>query len=78
MERVNGERWRLHVFPVNQMFGVQSALPALLTPQQPVNDAELYIARLGEFPRKFAPGAIYNAPPLDGSAPELFTAICAP
>ena len=54
-DRVNGERWRLHDFPVNQMFGVQSALPNLMTQQQQVNDAkdaELYIARLAEFPRK--------------------------
>ena len=55
--QVKGERWRLHQFPVNQLFGVQSALPNLMTQQQQVNDArdaELYIARLGEFPRKFA------------------------
>jgi uncharacterized protein (DUF885 family) len=54
-DRVNGERWRLHDFPVNQMFGVQSALPNLMTQQQQINDAkdaELYIERLGEFPRK--------------------------
>ena len=56
-DRVTGERWRLHDFPVNQLFGVQSALPNLMTQQQQVNDArdaELYVARLGEFPRKFA------------------------
>ena len=56
-DRVKGERWRLHDFPVNQLFGVQSNLPNLMTQQQQVNDArdaELYIARLGEFPRKFA------------------------
>ena len=56
-DRVKGERWRLHDFPVNQLFGVQSNLPNLMTQQQQVSDArdaELYIARLGEFPRKFA------------------------
>ena len=56
-DRVKGERWRLHDFPVNQLFGVQSNLPNLMTQQQQVNDArdaELYVARLGEFPRKFA------------------------
>lgn len=56
-DQVKGERWRLHHFPVNQLFGVQSNLPNLMTQQQQVNDArdaELYIARLHEFPRKFA------------------------
>ncbi len=56
-DRVKGERWRLHDFPVNQLFGVQSNLPNLMTQQQQVNDArdaELYIARLRDFPRKFA------------------------
>ena len=54
-DRVKGERWRLHDFPVNQLFGVQSNLLNLMTQQQQVNDArdaDLYIARLGEFPRK--------------------------
>ena len=53
--QVRGERWRYHDYPVNQMFGVQADLPNLLTQAQQVNDstdAEHYIARLGEFPRK--------------------------
>jgi uncharacterized protein (DUF885 family) len=53
--QVRGEPWRYHNYPVNQLFGVQSNLPNLMTQQQQVNDAtdaENYIARLGEFPRK--------------------------
>ena len=54
--QVRGEPWRYHNYPVNQMFGVQSDLPNLMTQAQQVNDAtdaEHYIARLGEFPGKF-------------------------
>jgi uncharacterized protein (DUF885 family) len=53
--QVRGEPWRHHNYPVNQLFGIQSALPNLMTQVQQVNDAtdaEHYIARLGEFPRK--------------------------
>lgn len=42
---------------MNQLFGVQSQLPNLMTQRQQVNDArdaEFYIARLGEFPHKLA------------------------
>lgn len=52
--QVRGEPWRYNNYPVNQLFGVQSNLPNLMTQQQQVNDAvdaENYIARLGEFPR---------------------------
>lgn len=52
---VRGDRWRYHNYPVNQLFGIQSQLPNLMTQTQQVNDAtdaENYIARLGEFPRK--------------------------
>lgn len=55
-DRVRGERWRLHDFPVNQLFGIQSSLPELMTQQQQINDvtdAENYIARLRAFPAKF-------------------------
>jgi len=55
-DRVRGERWRLHDFPVNQLFGVQSNLPNLMTQQQQINDAtdaENYILRLRAFPAKF-------------------------
>jgi uncharacterized protein (DUF885 family) len=53
---VRGEPWRFHDYPVNQLFGVQSELPNLMTQMQQVNDAtdaEDYVARLGEFPRRF-------------------------
>jgi len=53
--QVRGDPWRYHSYPVNQLFGVQSDLPNLMTQAQQVNDAvdaEHYIARLGEFPRK--------------------------
>jgi uncharacterized protein (DUF885 family) len=53
--QVRGSPWRFHNYPVNQLFGVQSELPNLMTQAQQVNDAkdaENYIARLGEFPRK--------------------------
>ena len=52
--QVKGEPWRMHNHPVNQLFGVQSELPNMMTQVQRVNDkpdAENYIARLGEFPR---------------------------
>ena len=53
--QVRGEPWRHHNHPVNQLFGIQSNLPNLMTQQQQINDAtdaENYIARLGEYPRK--------------------------
>lgn len=52
---VRGEPWRFHDYPVNQLFGIQSELPNLMTQVQQVNDAsdaEDYIARLGQFPRR--------------------------
>ncbi len=56
-DRVRAERWRHHGWPVNQMVGVHTSLPNLMTQQQQINDAtdaEHYIARLNEFPRRFA------------------------
>ena len=53
--QVRGEPWRYHNFPVNQMFGIQSELPNMMTQSQQVNDAtdaEHYLARLALFPRK--------------------------
>lgn len=50
-------RWRLHSFPVNQMFGIQSGLPNFMTEQHSIEDelgAEHYIARLEQFDDKFA------------------------
>ena len=53
--QVRGEPWRYHDFPVNQLFGIQSELPNLMTQFQQVNDetdAAHYLARLALFPRK--------------------------
>lgn len=53
--QVRGAPYRFHNYPVNQLFGVQSNLPNLMTQSQQVNnatDAEDYIARIGEFPGK--------------------------
>lgn len=53
--QVRGEKWRHHNYPVNQMFGIQSGLPNLLTEVQQVNDATdaaHYLARLALFPKK--------------------------
>jgi uncharacterized protein (DUF885 family) len=55
--QIRGAPYRFHNYPVNQLFGVQSNLPNLMTQSQQVNnatDAEDYIARIGEFPRKMA------------------------
>lgn len=56
-DQLKVERWRFHDYPVNQMTGVQSSLPNLMTQQQQINDdtdAGHYIARLHEYPRRFA------------------------
>ena len=53
--QVRGEPWRHHNHPINQLFGVQSELPNMMTQVQQVNnatDAEHYIARLAAFPHK--------------------------
>jgi uncharacterized protein (DUF885 family) len=53
--QVEGDRFRNHDFPVNQMFGIQSALPSFMTDvHQVTNEAEAksYIARLNLFPTK--------------------------
>lgn len=54
--QVKGEPFRYHNFPVNQLFGIQSELPNMMTTAQQINDAtdaEHYLARLAQFPRKF-------------------------
>ncbi len=51
-----GLPFRYHDYPVNQMFGVQSQLPTMMTTSQPltsVSDAEDYISRLHGFGLKF-------------------------
>ncbi len=55
--QVEGDRFRLHDFPVNQMFGVQSNQPDFMAQTHQVNrlsDAENYLRRLDQFPRNFA------------------------
>ncbi len=50
--QVEGDRFRYHDFPVNQMFGVQSGLPNFMVDQHPVSDsgdAANYITRLDAF-----------------------------
>ena len=52
-----GEKWRLHDYPINQMFGIQTQLPNLLAQQQQVHDvtdAKHFIARLNAFPVKIS------------------------
>ncbi|MBB3169375.1 DUF885 domain-containing protein [Simiduia aestuariiviva] len=48
------ERWRLHNYPVNQMFGMHSMVPSFLINQHrvdSVSDAEAYIGRLNNVPK---------------------------
>lgn len=50
------EHWRLHDFPVNQLFGAQSTLPDFMLQQHVVENergARHYIARLNEFTNYF-------------------------
>lgn len=54
--QVEGERFQLLEFPVNQVHGLHSALPDFMTDVHRVatrGEAEDYIARLHQFPRKF-------------------------
>ena len=54
--QIEGERFRFHNYPVNQLFGVQSDTPDFLINIHRIDDlrgAEDYLARLGEVPRKF-------------------------
>lgn len=51
---IEGDRWRHHDYPVNQMFGWQSDLPAFMITAhnvQNVSDAEAYVSRLNQFDR---------------------------
>jgi len=51
-----GEQWRYHGYPVNQLFGVQNSLPKFMVNSHPLHDltdAEHYIARLEQFQRVF-------------------------
>ena len=52
---VLAEPFRYHTYPVNQMFGVQSAFPSFMDSSHQVNtveDAEHYISRLNQLGRK--------------------------
>ncbi|WP_444897868.1 DUF885 domain-containing protein [Microbulbifer sp. SSSA005] len=54
---VEGERWRHHNYPLNQMFGVQNALPEFLVELHQINnvkEADYYLSRLSEVDRKFS------------------------
>ncbi len=54
---VEGERFDLHNYPVNQMFGVQNGMPDFMVQQHQVEDerdAVDYIKRLEQFDERFA------------------------
>ncbi|WP_233496436.1 DUF885 domain-containing protein [Corallincola holothuriorum] len=54
---IAAEPYKLHTYPVNQLFGVQNGYPSFMEAQHQVNsleDAENYIARLQDVQRKFA------------------------
>jgi uncharacterized protein (DUF885 family) len=54
--QVDGEPYRWHDFPINQMHGLQSALPQFMTSVHQVtnlDEANNYITRLNKFPLKF-------------------------
>lgn len=51
-----GDRFRFHNYPLNQLFGLQNGMPTFMATQHQVKsegEAEDYIARLGKFPLKF-------------------------
>ncbi|MBV1911158.1 MAG: DUF885 domain-containing protein [Kangiellaceae bacterium] len=52
----DAEKFKYHNYPVNQLFGVQNGFPTFMESQHQINDveeAEFYISRLKELPRKF-------------------------
>jgi uncharacterized protein (DUF885 family) len=52
-----GDRFRHHNYPLNQLFGLQSGLPTFMATQHPIDSRKAagnYIARLGKFPTVFA------------------------
>ncbi len=56
-EQIADFQWRLHSYPVNQMFGTHSMVPAFLINQHQianVEEAKAYIARLNGVPALFA------------------------
>ena len=55
-DQLQGEQFRHHDYPLNQMFGVQSSLPDLMMNMHPLKskrDARDYIKRLNKFGLKF-------------------------
>ncbi|MRX28607.1 DUF885 family protein [Kangiella sp. HZ709] len=53
---VDGEKFRYHNYPVNQLFGAQSNFPSFMDAQHQVNslrDAEDYVTRLSKVDTKF-------------------------
>lgn len=60
-ERIDHFKWRFHNYPVNQMYGIQSKIPAFLIGQHKIeslSDAEAYIARLKGMRALFAQGEV--------------------
>lgn len=54
--QAEGEKWRYHDYPVNQLFGVQNMLPRFMVNTHQLKDktdAEQYISRLQQFDRVF-------------------------
>ncbi len=54
--QAEGEKWRYHDYPVNQLFGVQNMLPRFMVNTHQLKDktdAEQYISRLNQFDRVF-------------------------
>ncbi|MBI2379277.1 MAG: DUF885 domain-containing protein [Gammaproteobacteria bacterium] len=54
--QAEGERWRYHNYPVNQLFGVQNGFPSFMASTHQVNnlkDGEYYNARLAAVKAKF-------------------------
>ncbi|WP_444885709.1 DUF885 domain-containing protein [Microbulbifer sp. PSTR4-B] len=54
---VEGERWKHHNYPLNQMFGVQNSLPEFLAEVHQIHnvkEADYYLSRLSEVDRKFS------------------------
>jgi len=52
----DGDAYRHHDVPVNQLFGVQNELPTFMATQHAIaseDNAEDYLARLAQFPRRF-------------------------
>ncbi len=54
---IEGEPYRYHNYPVNQLFGIQSNLPSFLEAQHQIRDEEAithYLSRLSQVERKFS------------------------